>query len=180
MRFHAADGREGEFHLLKVSLRHRCVELIPIEDADFRADLGDIFQNAVGLGLPHVKFILGAAVGVEERDKGLDRKRVVLRGDTEVAAPARFTGVALFDKRHLVQDLARVAEQFLARGGERETFSRAEKEGDAELLFKFAEGGSQRGLGHKQGFGGGGQRAALGNHIDIAELTQSHGTHLVS
>ena len=64
MRFHAADGREGEFHLLKVSLQHRCIELIPIEDADFRADLGNIFQNAVGLGLPHVEFVLRAAVGV--------------------------------------------------------------------------------------------------------------------
>ena len=51
-----------------------------------------------------------------------------------MAATARFTGVALFDKRHLVQNLARVAEEFLARGGERETFSRAEKEGDAELF----------------------------------------------
>lgn len=175
MRFYAADGREGEFHLLKVSLQHSRIELIPIEDADFRADLCDIFQNAVGLGLPHVEFVLGAAVGVEERDKGLDRKRVVLGGDTEVAAPARFTGVALFDKRHLVQNLARVAEEFLSRGGERETFPGAKKEGNAELLFKFAEGGSQRGLSHKQGFGGGGQRAALGNHIDIAELTQSRG-----
>ena len=97
-----------------------------------------------------------------------------------MAASARFAGVALLDKGHLIQNLARVAEEFLSRRSERESLSGAEKEGDAELLFEFAEGGSQRGLGHKQGFGGGGQRAALGNHIDIAELTQSHGTHLIS
>ena len=57
-----------------------------------------------------------------------------------MAATARFTGVALFDKRHLVQNLARVAEEFLARGGERETFSRAEKEGDAEPSVRTMRG----------------------------------------
>ena len=51
-----------------------------------------------------------------------------------MAASARFAGVALLDKGHLIQNLARVAEEFLSRRGERESLSGAEKEGDAELF----------------------------------------------
>ena len=40
----------------------------------------------------------------------------------------------MLDKRHLVQNLARIAEEFLSLRGERESLSGAEKEGNAELF----------------------------------------------
>ena len=94
----------------------------------------------------------------------------MLGGDTEVAPPARLSGVALFHEGDLIQNLARVGQKFLARGRQGETLPGAQKEGDAKLLFEFAEGGGQGRLGHKENLGCGGQGAALGNDINVTKL----------
>ena len=84
--------------------------------------------------------------------------------------PARLSGIALFHEGDLIQNLARVGQKFLARGRQGEALPGAQKEGDAQFLLKFAERGGQRGLGYKEYFRCGGQRAALGNDINVTKL----------
>ena len=87
-----------------------------------------------------------------------------------MAPPARLSGIALFHEGDLIQNLARVGQKFFARGRQGEPLPRAQKEGDAQFLLKFAERGGQRGLGHKENLGCGGQGAALGNDINVTKL----------
>ena len=87
-----------------------------------------------------------------------------------MAPSARLSGVALFHEGDLIQNLARIGQKFFTRGRQGEALPGAQKEGDAKLLLKFAECGGQRGLGHKENLGCGGQGAALGNDINVTKL----------
>ena len=85
------------------------VKVIQIQNADIAAKCADVVDDLRGGGLAHDELELAVAAALDDVDKGLDRKRVVLGRDGKARLGCTAVLVAGLEHICLLHDLARIA-----------------------------------------------------------------------
>ena len=85
------------------------VEVVHIEDADFTFHIRHITDDFIGLCFLKTKIVGVAAVFLDEVDKGIDRKGVVLGRNTKFLLAAGLGLIVGFKECGLFQDLTGIA-----------------------------------------------------------------------
>lgn len=91
-------------------LQNAGVKVIQVQNADIAAKCADVVDNLRGGGLAHDELKLTVAAALDDVDKGLDRKSVVLGRDGKARLGCAAVLVACLEHVGLLYDLARIAQ----------------------------------------------------------------------
>ena len=90
-------------------LQNAGVKVIQVQNADIAAKCADVVDDLRGGGLAHDELKLTVAAALDDVDKGLDRKSVVLGRDGKARLGCAAVLVACLEHVGLLYDLARIA-----------------------------------------------------------------------
>ena len=121
-------------------LQNAGVKVIQVQNADIAAKCADVVDDLRGGGLAHDELKLTVAAALDDVDKGLNRKRVVLGRDGKARLGCAAVLVACLEHVGLLYDLARIAQKLGAVVGERDAAAGARKDLQMELLFQAFDG----------------------------------------
>ena len=121
-------------------LQNPGVKVIQIQNADIAAKCADVIDDLRGGGLAHDELELTVAAALDDVDKGLDRKRVVLGRDGKAGLRCAAVLVAGLEHICLLYDLARIAQKLGTVVGERDAAAGARKDFQMELLLEAFDG----------------------------------------
>ena len=134
------EGMKARPGIGKGLLQDTGIKVIQIEDADVTAKRAHVVDDLRCGGLAHDELELAVAAALDDVDKGLDRKRVVLGRDGKAGLRDAAVFVAGLEHVGLLNDLARIAQKLGAIVGERDAAAGARKDFQMELLFQAFDG----------------------------------------
>lgn len=114
------EGVEARARIGKSLLQNAGVKVVQIEDADITAKRADVIDDLRCGGLAHDELELAVAAALDHVDEGLDRKGVVLGGDSKAGLRGAAVLVAGLEHVGLLYDLARIAQKLGSVVGERD------------------------------------------------------------
>ena len=114
------EGMEARAGVGKGLLQDAGIKVIQIQNADIAAKCADVVDDLRRGGFAHDELELAVAAALDDVDKGLDRKSVVLGRDGKARLGCAAVLVAGLEHIGLLYDLARIAQKLGAVVGERD------------------------------------------------------------
>jgi len=122
------EGMEACAGISEGLLQDAGVKVIQIQNADIAAKCADVVDDLRRGGLAHDELELAVAAALDDVDKGLDRKSVVLGRDGKARLGCAAVLVAGLEHIGLLYDLARIAQKLGAVVGERDAAAGTRKD----------------------------------------------------
>ena len=150
------------------------VVVVQVEDADLAAEMGNILDDLVGLGLPDAEIVFLAAVLFQQLYKSFHGKGIVLGRNAELMPGRGGAQIFFLDEPHLRQHLPCIPQKDIPLRGQHDAPVGAVKDSQTEFLFQFMDGIGQAGLGNIEFLCGLTDGSGIGHSRYIAKLLEGH------
>ena len=150
--------------------QHLPVKIVDIKDAQLTPVILHIVDNLIGAGLSQGEFIFVRALPGYQVGERIDGKGIVLGGYGADTLHRFFVCVMLFQQLGLLQHLPGIGQEFHSLGGQGNTLGAPVEDGYAHFLFQLLDRVGKAGLGYEKLLGRVGNRAAVYDGYNIAQL----------
>ena len=164
--------------LQSILVKHFCkyfaVKIIHIEDPDLTFKVPHILDHLMCLGLMDCKFVLIHAKLFYQLHKGIDRKSIMLHGNTEFFSGLFFGDIFGFHQFVLFYYLPCIPQEFFTRRCHGNSTVCSSEDLNPGFCLQFPDRRGKTWLGNIKAFGCLVHRSGFCNCYGISELCQSH------
>ena len=170
VRFCVHQGVEFQVVFLQHGTDHLFVKAADVQNADLAVEVAHILHDLVGACLPEGELVGLRGQPLDEPDKSVHRKGIVLGGNGTPLACLLGCAVVPVEQVCLFHHLSGVGQELPSVLGEGDPSGGAVENDDAEFLFQGADSTGKRGLRHIELFCRFADRAVFHNGDHILQL----------